>query len=152
MGSSRAPHETNVRHRRSWCCHCSCQCRVLRYPTRRGDETLRARDEDDYAADVSAADIAAGRINVGAHDSTDDGDAGNNTTTKCAACNAGRHFVSLDHNNARGGAGHRCSHRWFTAACVGRRHPVVGAPRIGHKEVESTGCALPVFRTNRSRH
>jgi hypothetical protein len=108
---------------------------VLRYRPRRGDETLRARDEDDYAAD-----IAAGRINVGAHDSNDneggdandEGDAGNNPATKCAASNTGRHFVQLGHNNDRGGAGHRCSHRWLTVARIRHARPVVAASRIGH--------------------
>jgi hypothetical protein len=115
---------------------------VLGYRPRRGDETFRARDEDDYAAD-----IAAGRINVGAHDSNDneggdandeggdandEGDAGNNPATKCAASNTGRHFVQLGHNNDRGGAGHRCSHRWLTAARIRHARPVVAEPRIGH--------------------
>jgi hypothetical protein len=122
MDASRAPYETNVRHRRSGRSHCSCQCRVLGYRPRRGDKTVRARDEDDYAADIVATDFAAGRINVGAHDSDDDGDSAHNKATECSTCNTGRHFVELDHASDHGGTGHRWSQRWQTAALAWHAH------------------------------
>jgi hypothetical protein len=105
---------------------------VLKYRPRHGDETFRARDEDNYAADIATTDIAAGRIDGGTHDSNDDGDAGNNTTTKCEACNTGRHFVKLDHDTDHCGTRRRWSRRWFTAARVRHACRVVAAPRIRH--------------------
>jgi hypothetical protein len=82
---------------------------VLRCWPRGGDETLSARDKD------VCAEIAAGRIDVGTHDPSDDGEAGNIATTKCTAGNAGRHFIGLNHDTDRGGARYRWIQRWLTA-------------------------------------
>jgi hypothetical protein len=124
MGSSRAPCETNVRHRRSWHCYCSWQRGVLKYRPGCGDETLRARDEDNHT-EIAATGFVAGRSNAGVHD-----DAGDITTTKDAAYNTGRHFAELDHHIDRRGTRCRWSRWWHTAVRVRQTHPVVAGPRI----------------------